>query len=84
MSSNDPTRVVETESRAFHVLHAIYHERDFRVHVNDPTINFVRRTLGEIVGRTATMRADATNGCPACTAGFDPFTRQPNAKDSRW
>jgi hypothetical protein len=60
---------------SFDALHAVYHERDFRVRVNDPTINFVARILAEEVG------LKNTNGCAACAAGYEPFALQPNASD---
>lgn len=73
---------------AFKVLHAVYHERDFRVRVNDPTVNFVRRNLATLVGEDklgeeALLACRAKSECPACAAGFDPFEEQPNAADRR-
>ncbi len=67
---------------SFHALHAVYHERDFVVRVNDPTINFVRRILSE---ETLGQRgiADLKTGCPACAAGYDFSALQPNNEDRR-
>lgn len=65
---------------AFKTLHAVYHERDFRVRVNDPTINFVRRQLQACVADKVTAENDE---CPACAAGFEPFEEQPNDEDRR-
>lgn len=64
------------KSTAFHALHAVYHERDFRVRVNDPTQNFVRRILVAEVGSDK----NAPN-CPACAAGYDYLKEQPNKAD---
>jgi hypothetical protein len=60
---------------SFDALHAIYHERDFRVRVNDPTVNFVARILAEEV------ELKNTRGCAACAAGYEPFYLQPGASD---
>jgi hypothetical protein len=54
---------------AFKALHAVYHERDFRVRVNDPTISFVRRVLAKCVGEEKLKNPDLSR-CPACAAGF--------------
>ena len=52
---------------AFKALHAVYHERDFRVRCNDVIIGMVRRALARCLGRE-----DEPGGrCPACAAGFD-------------
>jgi len=69
---------------AFHALHAIYHERDFRVRVNDPTINMVRRVLAAEVGVDADPDvAPNLANCPACSAGFDFLACQPTHEDRR-
>lgn len=67
---------VPDDHRALLTLHAVYHERDFRVRVNDPTINFVRRQLALIVEQDP---ADGT--CPACAAGLKHDDLQPEACD---
>lgn len=52
---------------AFQALHAVYHERDFRVRCNDVIIAMVKRVLTEAVGGP---RGDGQR-CTACAAGFD-------------
>jgi phosphate uptake regulator len=66
----------DTSKRSIAVLHAIYHERDFRIRVNDPTINFTRRQLGLLFPVYARV-----DGCPACAAGLDHLELQPEACD---
>ncbi len=56
-------------------LHRVYHERDFRVRVNDYTINMVRQALADVVGsdgRIVPIKADDSE-CPLCAAGIDNF-----------
>lgn len=60
-------------SAAFHALHAVHHERDFRVRVNDPTQDFVRSVLKaeiEKAGTPVSPTLPATH-CPACSAGYN-------------
>lgn len=71
-----------TKPAAFHALHAVYHERDFRVRVNDPTINMVHRILAEEVQAPITSISIASP-CPACRAGYDYLAVQPNDDDRR-
>ena len=73
---------------AFKALHAVYHERDFRVRVNDPTVNFVRRILAQCVGEEklsldALTEARKRSSCPACAAGFNFLDEGPSAEDRR-
>lgn len=51
---------------AFSALHALYHERDFRVRVNDACVQMARDALRIALGREDEQSA----GCPACRAGF--------------
>jgi len=67
------------KSEAFHALHAVYHERDFRVRVNEPTINMVQRILALEVN--VEVKYDAA--CPACKAGYHYLHTQPNDADRR-
>lgn len=68
------------QPESFDALHAIYHERDFRVRVNDPVIHFANRILAKSVG--GTLRNGRTD-CIACLAGYDPSHLQPNDEDHR-
>lgn len=69
---------IPDDHRAIMALHMVYHERDFRVRVNDPTINFVRRQLGLLFPKHAQGQ-----GCPACAAGLNYLDLQPNNEDHR-
>ena len=75
------------KGQAFDALHMVYHERDFRVRVNDPTISFVKRILSQEVGLAEASPSQlvklAAGDCPACLAGYDFFDLQPNDQDRR-
>lgn len=75
-------RKLPSSDLAFKALHMVFHERDFRVRVNDPTINFVRRMLGECV-KDLPKDEKVTWGCPACQAGFDFMDEQPTTEDRK-
>ena len=57
---------LKQDHHAFNALHAVYHERDFRVRVNDPTVEMVRRAMEICLGGPFKKA-----GCPGCVAGFD-------------
>ena len=54
---------------AFKMLHAIYHERDFRVRIADRLIDMTCDVLAYAVGSDKPK----DGRCPACAAGFDFF-----------
>lgn len=56
---------LKPQTVAFHQLHLVYHERDFRVRVNDHTVDYVKKALAHEVGRDP----DSSSNCPACAAG---------------
>lgn len=56
---------LKLQSVSFHRLHLTYHERDFRVRVNDFTIEAVKKALAYEVGRDP----DSSPNCPACAEG---------------
>lgn len=58
---------------SFHTLHTVYHERDFRVHVNDVTVERVRACLAadSVTIGTAHLFPKELSICPACWAGYD-------------
>jgi len=63
----------DKQPASFHALHSVYHERDFRVRVNDTTIGFVRHILIQEIEK-AGSRVSPTlpvAHCPACSAGYD-------------
>lgn len=67
---------------SFDALHAICHERDFVVRVNDPTVNFANRILCDSVGPGTTQtRVALGQSCSACNAGYRYNALQPNARD---
>jgi hypothetical protein len=83
---NELRAKLDKQNKAFNALHAVYHERDFRVRVNDPTINFVRRILAECLGANTIVEIDPKTSsivCPACKAGHEPFVLQPNSEDRK-
>lgn len=67
---------------AVHALHALKHERDFVVRVNDPINNMVSRVLDESVAQFPILD-QRLFGCSACARGFEPFYLQPSALDRR-
>lgn len=56
----------QQQHNAFKQLHRVFHERDFRVRMNDNIIEEVRMTLAGCVGR----ENENSLQCPACAAGF--------------
>lgn len=68
-----PKKFKPKQSPAFHTLHAIYHERDFRVRINDSTVEKVRQTLVKCVG----IETPDLQGCPACSQGYDLVLTSP-------
>jgi hypothetical protein len=86
MSKKIDEELHKTRPPAFHALHMVYHERDFRVRVNDPTIGFVYRILLEEVKDELEKRPDHKPeywNCPACAAGYDFLYMQPNDEDRK-
>ena len=57
----------ETDTLSFTTLHKVYHERDFRVRVNDTTVALVRNVLAEVVE----FDSELPWSCPACRAGYE-------------
>jgi hypothetical protein len=74
------SKELSREERAIQALHMVYHERDFRVRVNDPTINFVRRQLTELM---KDIPSTDMHSCPACNAGYNFLDLQPGEEDRR-
>lgn len=72
----------ERMSLSFHAIHAICHERDFVVRVNDPTTNFAKRILKEEL-KKAGIEIPAFRGCIACAVGFSCDYLQPNQEDHK-
>ncbi len=66
-------------SVAFHALHAVYHERDFRVRVNDPVVAMVRRVLAESID--IVPGHEHRIACPACAAGYSTDGYGPKPED---